>query len=160
MTRSLNGWLDAWLETFRSLGDALLAVLRAEVAAVQEDLKRSGRHLGAALGLLGAALIVLFWLIALLIAFLVALLCIWFQVWAATLIVLLLFTACTGLLVWLGVRRLKKIENPVETVRRHVDDHLDWLHNRFLQEGRSPRLQAGALSGDDETGEDAEEDLP
>jgi Flp pilus assembly protein TadB len=149
----MGSWLDAWIDTFRSLGDALLTVLKAELATLQEDLKGSGRHLMAALGLLGAALVIFFWLIALLIALLVAVLCIWLQVWAATLVVLLLFVGCAGLLVWLGIRRLRQIENPVETVRRHVDDHLDWLHNRLLREGRQLEPAPREI-------EDEEEDLP
>ena len=149
----MGGWIDAWIDTFRSLGEALLAVLKAELATLQEDLKGSGRHLMVALGLLGAALVVLFWLTGLLITLLVAVLCIWLQVWAATLVVLLLFVASAGLLVWLGLRRLRQIENPVETVRRHVDDHLDWLHNRLLQEGRPLELTPPGS-------EDEEEDLP
>jgi len=148
----MGGWIEAWIDTFRSLGEALLTVLKAELATLQEDLKGSGRHLMVALGLLGAALVVLFWLTGLLIAFLVAVLCIWLRVWAATLVVLLLFVAGAGLLVWLGLRRLRQIENPVETVRRHVDDHLDWLHNRLLREGRPPELAPPGI--------DDEEDLP
>ena len=148
----MGGWIEAWIDTFRSLGEALLTVLKAELATLQEDLKGSGRHLVVALGLLGAALVVLFWLTGLLIAFLVAVLSIWLQLWAATLVVLLLFVAGAGLLVWLGLRRLRQIENPVETVRRHVDDHLDWLHNRLLREGRPPELAPPGI--------DDEEDLP
>ena len=34
-----------WIDLFRSLGEALLEVLRAELAALQEDLSRSGRQL-------------------------------------------------------------------------------------------------------------------
>ena len=41
----MGGWLDAWIDTFRSLGEALLAVLKAELATLQEDLKGSSRHL-------------------------------------------------------------------------------------------------------------------
>jgi hypothetical protein len=148
----MGGWIEAWIDTFRSLGEALLTVLKAELATLQEDLKGSGRHLVVALGLLGAALVVLFWLTGLLIAFLVAVLSIWLQLWAATLAVLLLFVAGAGLLAWLGVRRLRQIENPVETVRRHVDDHLDWLHNRLLREDRPLELTPRGI--------DDEEDLP
>ena len=52
--------MSGWIDKFRSLGESLFAVLRAEMAALQEDLTRSGRHLGVALGLMGGALIIFF----------------------------------------------------------------------------------------------------
>ena len=151
-----------WINMFRSLGESLLEVLRAELVTLQQDLSRSGRHLGAALGLLGVALIVLFWIVGLLITLLVAILCIWLQLWAATLIVLLLFTGCCALLAWLGARRLKQVENPVETVRRHVDDHIDWFQNGLLREKPALDLAPAAAGapGVGDGGDEEEEDLP
>jgi hypothetical protein len=150
--------MGGWIAMFRSLGESLLEVLRAELATLQEDLNRSGRHLGAALGFLGVALILLFWLLGLLITLLIALLYIWLQFWAATLIVLLLFTAGTALLVWLGLQRLRQVESPMVTLRRHADDHLDWWQNNLLRETKPPldlEPAAGLPSGFDEG-----EDLP
>jgi putative superfamily III holin-X len=149
--------MNGWIETFRGLGEALLDVLRAELGTLKEDLSRSGRHLGVALGLLGAVLVVLFWWLGLLITLLVAVLAIWLQLWAATLVVLLLFTAGAGLLAWLGMRRLRQVENPVETVRRHVDDHLEWWQNNLLRDRPLVDVTpAGAGGGFEED----EEDLP
>ena len=149
--------MGGWIDMFRSLGESLLEVLRAELQTLQEDLTRSGRHLGVALGFLGVALILLFWLLGLLITLFVALLCIWLQVWASILIVLLLFAAGTGLLVWLGLKEMRKAENPVETFRRHADDHLDWWQNNLLRENRPLDVEstAGLPSGSYE-----EDDLP
>ena len=141
--------MGGWIDKFRSLGESLFAVLRAELAALQEDLTRSGRHLGIALGLIGGAVIVLFWMTGLLLTLLVAVLSIWLKLWAATLIVFLLFALAAGLLAWLGMRRLKQIENPVETVRRHVDEHIDWIQNNLLRE--TPALDVTPVE---------EEDLP
>jgi len=152
--------MGGWIDKFRSLGESLFAVLRAELAALQEDLTRSGRHLGVALGLMGGALIIFFWMTGLVIALLVAVLCIWLQLWAALLIVGLVFAAAGGLLGWLGLRQMKQVENPVETVRRHVDDHIDWLQNNLVHE--TPALDlapAGAGNLDADDTED-EEDLP
>jgi len=124
--------MAGWIDLFRSLGESLLEVWRAELATLQQDLQRSGRFLGAALGLLGAALILLFWIVGLLLFVLVALLHVWLAWWSASLIVLVLFALTAGLLVWLGVRRLRQVENPVETVRRRVDNHLDWWEHGLL----------------------------
>jgi len=146
-------WIGVWSTAFRGLGDALLEVLRAELGTLREDLARSGRHLGAALGLLGAVLVILFWWLGLLIALLVAVAALWLQLWAAMLVVLLLFTAAAALLAWLGMRRLRQVENPVETVRRHVDDHLEWWENNLLRD--RPILDVAVKDGEDE-----EEGLP
>jgi hypothetical protein len=142
--------MNGWIETFRGLGEALLDVLRAEVATLQEDLTRSGRIAGGALALLGAALVLLFWVFAL-----VAVLHIWLPLWASALIVLALFTGAAALLGWLGVRRFKQVENPVQTVRRRVDDHLDWWQNTLLREERPLDVEPVAVSA---YGDDDEED--
>jgi hypothetical protein len=149
--------MGGWIDMFRSLGESLLEVLRAELSTLQEDLTRSGRHFGVALGFLGVALIILFWLLGLLITLAVAVLCIWLQVWAAVLIVFLAFTAGAGLCVWLGLKRMKQVENPVETVRRHVDDHLDWWQNNLLRENQPLDVVPAPLPPG---GIDDEEDLP
>jgi hypothetical protein len=146
--------MGGWIEMFRGLGEALLEVLRAEVATLQEDLTRSGRIAGGALALLGVALILLFWILGLLIFCLVAVAAIWLPLWAATLVVLVLFLAVAGVLSWLGVNRLKQVENPVETFRRRVDDHLDWWQNTLMRTERPLDVEPVAVTSadDDEEG--------
>lgn len=129
--------MQGWIDLFRSLGESLIEVVRAETTALQADLKTSGRHLGIALGLLGAAVLLLFWVLGLLIFLTVAVLSVWLQVWAAALIVFLLFAAVMAVLILLGLRRLKLVENPVDSVKRHVDDHLDWWQNGLLAQGKA-----------------------
>jgi len=129
--------MQGWIDLFRSLGESLIEVVRAETTALQADLKTSGRHLGIALGLLGAAVLLLFWVLGLLIFLAVAVLSVWLQVWAAALIVFLVFAAVMAVLIMLGLRRLKLVENPVDSVKRHVDDHLDWWQNGLLAQGKA-----------------------
>ena len=129
--------MQGWIDLFRSLGESLIEVVRAETTALQADLKTSGRHMGIALGLLGAAVLLLFWVLGLLIFCVIAVLSIWLQLWAAALIVLLVFVAIMAVLVMLGLRRLKLVENPVDSVKRHVDDHLDWWQNGLLAHGKA-----------------------
>lgn len=121
-----------WGETFRNLGQSVLGVLRAEAAAVEADLRRTGQQAAGAAGLLGAAVVVAFWTVGVLIAAVVALLALWLPVWGAALLVFVLFAAVAGALAWLGVRRLKEIENPVASIRRRISDHLDWWQNTLL----------------------------
>ncbi|HEY7216590.1 MAG TPA: phage holin family protein [Thermoanaerobaculia bacterium] len=147
--------MAGWIELFRSLGESLLEVWRAELATLQEDLGRSGRYLGAALGLFGAALILVFWIVGLLLFVLIALLHIWLPWWGSSLIVFLLFLLASGLLAWLGVRRLRKVENPVETVRRRMDSHLDWWQHGLLAQPKALDVEA---AGD--RGESLGRDLP
>ncbi len=148
--------MGGWIEMFRGLGESLLDVLRAEVATLQEDLTRSGRIAGGALALLGTALILLFWIVGLLIFALIAVLAIWLQLWAASLIVLGLFLIATGILAWMGLNRLKQVENPVQTFRRRVDDHLDWWQSTLLRDQRPLDVEPVAVTAVD----DDEEELP
>lgn len=129
--------MQGWIDLFRSLGESLIEVVRAESSALQADLKTSGRHMGIALGLLGTAVLLLFWVLGLLIFLAVAVLSVWLELWAAALIVLLLFAAVMAVLIVLGLRRLKLVENPVDSVKRHVDDHLDWWQNGLLAQGKA-----------------------
>lgn len=115
-----------WIELFRSLGESLLEVLRAELEALQKDFATSGRHFGVALGLFGGAAMLAFWIVGLILFVLISLLSIWLPLWGAALIVLALFAITAFVLVVLGLRQLKKAENPIENVRRRVDDHLEW----------------------------------
>ena len=146
--------MAGWIDLFRSLGESLLEVWRAELASLQDDLQRSGRHLGTALGLLGGALVLLFWIVGLLLFVLIALLHVWLPWWATSLIVLLLFVLSTGLLVWLGVRRLHRVENPLETVRRRVDSHLDWWQHGLLAQPKALDVEPAAADRGDALGRD------
>ena len=146
--------MAGWIDLFRSLGESLLEVWRAELATLQDDLQRSGRHLATALGLLGGAFVLLFWIVGLLLFVLIALLHVWLPWWAASLIVLLLFVLSTGLLVWLGVRRLHRVENPLETVRRRVDSHLDWWQHGLLAQPKALDVEPAAADRGDALGRD------
>jgi putative superfamily III holin-X len=124
--------MAGWIELFRSLGEALLEVWRAELATLQDDFQRSGRHLAVMLGLLGAVLILMFWIVGLLLFFLIALLYVWLPLWGAALIVLGLFAVTAGVLAWLGWRRWRQVENPIGIVQRRMDNHLDWWQHGLL----------------------------
>jgi hypothetical protein len=134
-----------WTDLFRALGESLLQVFKAELAAIEEDFRRTGVHLKASLGLLGVALVLLFWVTGLVIFSLVAILAIWLPVWGAALIVLALFTVIAGLLGWLGAKRLRQVENPAASLKLRLDDHLDWWQH-LLAETKALEVPAAASS--------------
>lgn len=115
-----------WIELFRSLGESLLEVLRAELEALQKDFATSGRHFGIALGFFGGAVMLAFWMVGLIVFGVVSFFYIWLPLWASAGIALLLFAAVALVLGMLGRKQLRKTENPIENVRRRVDDHLEW----------------------------------
>jgi Putative Actinobacterial Holin-X, holin superfamily III len=155
--------VQGWIELFRSLGQALFEVVRAEAEALGEDFRRSGVRLLRGVALLGGAAAVGFWTLGLLLFALIAVLMIWLQPWAAALIVAGLFVAAAGLLAALGLRELRRLESPAASVRRRVSDHLDWWQTRLLGEPvpvRAARSAAAPIRPDDPLESLEEEDEP
>ena len=141
--------LGAWLEMFRSLGQALFEVWKAELAELGAELGKSGKHLGKAIAAFVVVAFVFFWFVAATYYFFVQVLDIWLPMWAAAgipwLLMLLLMAAAGG---W-GYLQLKKFDNPAETVRRRVDEHKEWWNERMLppekrvgSAARSPELES------------------
>ena len=139
--------VQGWIELFRSLGQALFEVLRAEARALGEDFRRSGAELARGLALLGGAAALGFWTLGALILALIAVLAIWLPPWAAALIVTALFAGAAGLLGLLGIRRLQRFESPAESIRQRVSDHLDWWNHRLLAEPAAPAAPAVESGG-------------
>jgi hypothetical protein len=124
--------MQGMIELFRSLGQSLLAVLRAEADALAADFRRSGVHLARGLAFLAGAAGVLFWTLGIVVLALIALLSLWLPVWAAALLVAALFALTAGVLVALGLGQLRRLESPVDSIRTRVSDHLDWWQHHLL----------------------------
>ena len=146
--------MAGWIDMFRSLGEALLQVWRAELDTLQQDFQRSGRYLGLALAFLGAAAVLGFWIVGLLLFALVALLHVWLPWWGAALIVLALFALAAAVLAHLGVKRLKNVESPVTTVRRRMDSHLDWWQHGLLAQPKTLDVEPSVTESGDPLGRD------
>jgi hypothetical protein len=144
--------MQAWIDLFRSLGEALLGVWRAELGTLQDDLQRSSRHLGVALGLFGAAVMLLFWAVGLVLFVLVSVLHVWLPWWGASLIVLALFLIAMAIFAKLGLGRIRKVENPLETVRRRVDSHLDWWQHGLLAHPKTLDVEPSPFGADEPLG--------
>jgi Flp pilus assembly protein TadB len=134
----------SWIDLVRSLGGSLIEVLRAETDALKEELASSGRHLGVGLALLVAAAGMLFWILGALLFTLGAVLAIWLKVWAAALLVAVFFLLVAALLAFLAFRQLKRFKNPLESLRQHVEDHLDWWQHTLLREEKKVPVPAAA----------------
>ncbi|HWM94227.1 MAG TPA: phage holin family protein [Thermoanaerobaculia bacterium] len=137
--------MQGWIDLFRSLGESLIEVVRAETTALQADLKTSGRHMRWALAFFGAAALLSFWVLGLLVFLLVTLIDIWLPLPAAAGIVFGVFLVAMAILAWLGSRRLKLVENPVDSVKRHMDDHLDWWQNGLLAQGKAMDIPSASV---------------
>jgi predicted PurR-regulated permease PerM len=124
--------MQGFIDLFRSLGQSLLDVLRAEAEALGLDLRRSAVHLGRGVALLAGAAGVLFWTLGIVVLALIAVLAVWLPVWAAALVVAGLFAATAALLVYLAWRQLRQLANPFDDIRRRIANHLDWWQHRLL----------------------------
>lgn len=115
-----------WVDHFRSLGSAFLELLRAELAALGQDMGRSGRTLLRAVLLLLVALFVLFWGLGMVAFVGVEVLALWLPRWGAALTVLGSLLLVALALAAVGWWRLRRLELPAATVRRRLEDHREW----------------------------------
>ena len=145
----------SWSALVREIGEAFLALLRAEVEAVARDLGDSGRALLRALVLAGLAFGVAFWALGLVVYLAVELLALVLPRWGAVGIVLAVFVLAAAILAAVAARRLRAVESPAATVRRRMEDSRRWWRERIAAEPATPV----ATPPDAERFED-EEELP
>lgn len=138
-----------WRALVRDLGEALLDLLRAEVAALASDLGASGRALARALVLAAVAGAVAFWALGLLIYLAVELLALVLPRWGAAAIVLGLFVLAAAALLASARTRLRAIEPPDATLRRRLADSRRWWRERVAADaGPEPELELEPESQD------------
>jgi len=129
----------SWLELFRGLGQSFLDLLRAEWEQLLAELGVSGKKLAIGAACFAAAAAVGFWLAGVFTYFLIQVIAIWLPAWAAAGVVVLVLLLLAAGLAWWGWRTLHSIENPVDTVGRRLDDHLDWWEAKLVaQDGGGP----------------------
>ena len=126
--------VGGWIDLLRSLGESLLGVAEAEATALKGDLRASGRQLLLVGVFAGAAAFLCFWVVGAAGFVLFQVLTIWLPRWGAAAIVLVMFLLLAGILALLARQKLRAIELPVDTVRRHYDDHRAWWQNQVLVE--------------------------
>jgi hypothetical protein len=122
-------WLQI-LQALRSLRGSLLDVFRAELDALGRDLSASAKRLGGALLLLFFAAGVALFAVGALAFAAISALALAMPAWGGGLIVFGALLITAAILASVGVRRLKAIESPGETVKRRVTEHVDWWRFR------------------------------
>ncbi len=149
---------NSWRETIRAFGEAVIEVLRAEVAVVGETWKRSGRELAKVLGLavavayLGLIMIPTLLLFALLTGLHSGL---GWPLWGAALAVVAVAALVALVLVRVAIHLMtRRFESPVATVKHRFADHVEWWNERVLSDGKTEGGADEALdTGDRESGE-------
>jgi hypothetical protein len=145
MRRSLSGWA----ESGRAVGGALLEVWRAELDALRSDFARTRRELRGILiaAALGAALC--FWTVGLGLWALVEGLATRWPRWAAVTSVFAAGVVVTLLIAWLAARKARRLEPPLETVRRRGREHVEWWQESVLPD-LAPPMRSRPEREDDE----------
>lgn len=153
-----------WGRLVRELGQSWLDVLRAELAALEDDFSRSGRQLKRGAGLFGGSVALGFWAVGALVVAAIAGLAVWLPLWAAALIVAFVFAAGAGGLAALGKKSIEQVENPLGVARRRLEDHMDWVQSRLLAKAAEadaePRGGRAKTDRQDAPYDDFEEELP
>jgi uncharacterized membrane protein YqjE len=143
--------LAGWGASLQALGGAFSELVGAELAALKEDLSRSGRRLGGALLLLAAALFVLFWAVGLAVYVAVEVVHQWLPRWAAAAVVLGAVLLIMAVLAAVGWRRLQRLESPTVMMQRRWTSHRSWWLEQFPVAGpEEPPGEAASDTGPDE----------
>jgi hypothetical protein len=132
-----------WGGRIRDVGEAFLALVRAEIATLAGDLGRSGRALIRALVWAAAAAALLFWTLGLLIYFAVELLALVLPRWGATGIVFALFLLASLLLLATFRRKLAAVEAPDVVVRRRMEESQRWWRERVAPDDPAEAGESG-----------------
>ena len=140
--------LANWSASLQALGGAFGELARAELAALGDDLSRSGRRLGGALLLLVAALFFLFWALGLLVFLGVEVAGLWLPRWAAVAVVLGVVLLIVAVLGAVGRHRLKRLETPAVMVRRRWTSHRDWWLEQFPEGAPAGRRRREARAAE------------
>ncbi len=129
---------QSWVVLSRELVADVLELADAELEVVREEIGVVAMRLAKAAVLLGAALALSFWVVALVGYVLVAVLSQWLPAWGAGLIVAGFFLLLIAALAAIAIVQIKRLESPVDIVFRHLREHLDWWRREVTLRPRPP----------------------
>ena len=121
-----------WKRRVLNLGSSLSELWRAELAALQADLMGSVRRVGGASILLLVGGILLLWALGALALTAFEGLATVLPRWAAAALLAAGLALIGAILLALG--RIRRTENPGDTVRRHLEEHREWWEREILHE--------------------------
>ena len=142
---------ETWADLFRGLGQSVIEVIKAEFSVLGEDWKKVGKQTGILFGLVVVCLGIVVAIIQIGMYASVhglAALTGW-DLWLTGFIVCfagLLIIALIGTVAYFMI--IRKLESPVASARRRMDDHFSWWQQQFYAEDRS----LGGFDEHEETG--------
>lgn len=111
---------------FKLVGDVpglISNLIKAEIDQLKVKLAHMGKYGGIGAGLMAGAAVFLFFAIGTLVAVLILVLAIWLPAWLAALIVFVFFVLVAAVLVLMGIRFFKKMNQdpgPVESLQKDI----------------------------------------
>lgn len=124
--------IDKVSDDIAVLGAAGLDLARAEMAALSEELRLTGRELLRVVVVVAICFCLLFWAIAVLVFTGVEVAALWLPQWLAALLVFGLLLLVAGILGLVARKRWRSLESPGRTVRRRLDEHREWWRRRIV----------------------------
>ncbi len=122
--------MGTWLELLKQIGQALLDLVSAEAKEVGADLRGTGRSLAHGLLLLAiAGALAVLSLVVLSLALVWALTLV-FAPWQAALLVGGVYAAAAVIVGLVARGRLRRLEAPAVTVKRHWEEQRQWFQER------------------------------
>ncbi|MDR7422267.1 MAG: phage holin family protein [Armatimonadota bacterium] len=118
-------------ELLRRLAADLGALVRLYGRAVREHLQGMARDVATAVLMIGAALILGIFALGLAVALVVLVVAIWLPAWLATLVVLAALVIAMAVLVFVGVRRVRRRR---QAWAAKVAEEIRWLRSLFPSE--------------------------
>jgi hypothetical protein len=145
--------MKQWLELLRQLGDAVLELVAAEASALADDLRRGGRQAARVVALLAVTVVLATLAWALVTVAAVAALAPAIGLWQAALAIGAVYAVVATVCGVAARNRWRRIEAPVETVRRRIEDQRTWLRDHlFDRSAAGSTLETGGdhdrLTGD------------
>ena len=127
-----------YTERVSAIGQAGVELLKAEASVLAGEMRLTTRAVVRILVLTALAAFVLFWALAVIVFLGIEVGSLWLPRWGASLVVLALLLVLALVAALAARRTLRRVESPAALVRRRLDDHRDWWHNRLARRPARP----------------------
>jgi hypothetical protein len=118
-------------ELLRELGDEISTLMRQEIALAKAEITEKTKPAVASAGMFGGTAILGLGAFGALTTFLIALIAVWLPVWAAALIVTVVYGAVAGVLALTGKKKLEEAAPlALEQTSQTVKEDIEWAKTR------------------------------